>query len=135
MQYHLDYDYVKYHYKIECNIIEIMIMGNITNIESLKIECNIIGNWDYDYVKCHCYCVKYNWDFLNNSVIVCNISCIVCNITVILSNITACAMRSLAIVITIQSSLFFFSLSPSFAFHPLRGISHVRNNFSPNILA
>ena len=34
-------------------------------------------------------------------------------------------------------SLFFFSLffSPSFAFDPLRGISRVRNNFSPNILA
>ena len=25
--------------------------------------------------------------------------------------------------------------SPFFAFDPLRGISHVRNNFSPNILA
>ena len=28
-----------------------------------------------------------------------------------------------------------FSLSPSFAFDPLRGNSQVRNNFSPNILA
>ena len=45
-------------------------------------------------------------------------------------------MRSLAIVITIVQSfspLIFFS--PSFAFDPLRGNSHVRNNFSPNILA
>ena len=48
----------------------------------------------------------------------------------------ACAMRSLAIVITIVQSLhFFFFLSLSFAFDPLRGISRVRNNFSPNILA
>ena len=31
------------------------------------------------------------------------------------------------------SPLFFFP--PSSAFDPLRGISHVRNNFSPNILA
>ena len=52
----------------------------------------------------------------------------------------ACAMRSLAIVITIVQSFslslflsFFFS--PFFAFDPLRGNSHVRNNFSPNILA
>ena len=53
--------------------------------------------------------------------------------------VLACAMRSLAIVITIVQS-FLFSLflsffSPFFAFDPLRGISHVRNNFSPNILA
>ena len=41
----------------------------------------------------------------------------------------ACAMRSLAIVITIVQSF-----SPSFAFEPLRGNSHVRNNFCPNIL-
>ena len=33
---------------------------------------------------------------------------------------------------TFALSLF---LSPSFAFDPLRGISHERNNFSPNILA
>ena len=44
--------------------------------------------------------------------------------------VLACAMRSLAIVITIvQSSVlfffFFFLLSPSFAFDPLRGISRV----------
>ena len=51
------------------------------------------------------------------------------------------AMRSLAIVITIVQSfflslsLFFFFFSLSSAFDPLRGISHVRNNFSPNILA
>ena len=32
-------------------------------------------------------------------------------------------------------SLLFFFLSPSSAFDPLRGIFHVRNNFSPNILA
>ena len=50
----------------------------------------------------------------------------------------ACAMRSLAIVITIVQSFslsFFLLFSPFFAFDPLRGISHVRNNFSPNILA
>ena len=33
------------------------------------------------------------------------------------------------------SSFFFLFFSPFFAFDPLRGISHVRNNFSPNILA
>ena len=50
--------------------------------------------------------------------------------------VLACAMRSLAIVFTNFRSLSLsFSLSPSFAFDPLRGISHVRNNFSPNILA
>ena len=44
----------------------------------------------------------------------------------------ACAMCSLAIVITIvQSLLFSFSLSPSFAFDPLRGISCVRKFVSP----
>ena len=51
----------------------------------------------------------------------------------------ACAMHSLAIVITIVQSLFlsFFSLfSPSFfAFYPLRGIFRVRKFVSPNILA
>ena len=50
----------------------------------------------------------------------------------------ACAMRSLAIVITIVQSLF-LSLSPlfspSFAFDPLRGNSCVRKFVSPNILA
>ena len=77
--------------------------------------------------------------------------------------VLACAMRSLAIVITqyfgitgrymhqkmnflrpafvhgrmghpqsLEYLSFFFS--PFFAFDPLRGISHVRNNFSPNIL-
>ena len=50
--------------------------------------------------------------------------------------VLACAMRSLAIVITIVQSLSPLLLfSPSFAFDPLRGNSHVRNNFSPNILA
>ena len=44
----------------------------------------------------------------------------------------ACAMRSLAIVFTNFRSL---SLSPSFAFDPVQGKSHVRNNFSPNIFA
>ena len=43
--------------------------------------------------------------------------------------VLACAMRSLAIVITNFRSLFllffFFFFSPSFAFDPLRGISHV----------
>ena len=47
--------------------------------------------------------------------------------------VLACAMRSLAIVITIVQSLFlsFSFFSPFFAFEN----SHVRNNFSPNILA
>ena len=49
-----------------------------------------------------------------------------------------CAMRSLAIVITIVQS-FSLSLSlffsPFFAFDPLRGISRVRKFVSPNILA
>ena len=49
--------------------------------------------------------------------------------------VLACAMRSLAIVITNFCSFFLSFFSPSFAFDPLRGISHVRNNFSPNILA
>ena len=48
--------------------------------------------------------------------------------------VLACAMRSLAIVITIVQS-FSLSFYPFFAFDPLRGNSHVRNNFSPNILA
>ena len=46
--------------------------------------------------------------------------------------VLACAMRSLAIVITIVQSLF-LSLSV-FGFDPLRGNSRVRNNFCPNIL-
>ena len=51
--------------------------------------------------------------------------------------VLACAMRSLAIVITNFRSLFLsFSLfSPSFAFDPLRGISRVQKFVSPNILA
>ena len=44
----------------------------------------------------------------------------------------ACAMHSLAIVITIVQSLF-LSLSPSFAFYPLWGNSCVRNNPPPPI--
>ena len=52
--------------------------------------------------------------------------------------VLACAMRSLAIVITIVQSLF-LSLSPlfspSFAFDPLWENSRVRNNFCHNILA
>ena len=47
----------------------------------------------------------------------------------------ACAMRSLAIVITIVQSFFLSLLFFFFAFDPLRGISRVRNNFPPNILA
>ena len=43
-------------------------------------------------------------------------------------------MRCLAIVITNVQS-FFFSLSPSFAFDPIRGISRVWKVVSPNILA
>ena len=43
--------------------------------------------------------------------------------------VLACAMRSLAIVITIVQSFFFslflFFFSPSFAFDPLRGISRL----------
>ena len=51
--------------------------------------------------------------------------------------VLACAMRSLAIVITIVQSFLFFSFlfSPSSTFHPLRGISRVRKCVSPNILA
>ena len=52
--------------------------------------------------------------------------------------VLACPMRSLAIVTTIVLSFSLSSsssFSPSFAFDPLRGNSHVRNNFSPNILA
>ena len=41
--------------------------------------------------------------------------------------VLACAMRSLAIVITIVQSLSPLFFSPSFAFDPLRGISHVRD--------
>ena len=52
--------------------------------------------------------------------------------------VLACAMRSLAIVITIVQSFFsflsFFS-SPSSAFDPLRGIFRVLKNFPSNILA
>ena len=48
----------------------------------------------------------------------------------------ACAMRSLAIVITnFRFFSFFLSFPPSFAFDPFRGNSRVRNNFCPNILA
>ena len=51
----------------------------------------------------------------------------------------ACAMRSLAIVITIVQSFspssFLYLFSPSFAFVPLRGSSRVGNNCCPNILA
>ena len=50
-----------------------------------------------------------------------------------------CVLACLAIVITIVQSLsllfFFFFFPPSFAFDPLQGNSHVKNNFSPNILA
>ena len=50
--------------------------------------------------------------------------------------VLACAMRSLAIVFTnFRSSFSPLFFPPSSAFDPLRGISHVRNNFSPNILA
>ena len=49
--------------------------------------------------------------------------------------VLACAMRSLAIVITIIQSLSLSSLSSSFAFDPLRGISRVWKFVSPNILA
>ena len=52
--------------------------------------------------------------------------------------VLGCAMRSLAIVITIVQSFSLSSsspFSPSFAFDPLWGNSHVRNNFCPNILA
>ena len=37
--------------------------------------------------------------------------------------------------LSLSSSSSFFFFPPSFAFDPLRGNSHVRNNFSPNILA
>ena len=52
--------------------------------------------------------------------------------------VLACAMRSLAIVITIVQSFSLSSsssFSPSFAFDPLRGISRVWKFVSPNILA
>ena len=49
--------------------------------------------------------------------------------------VLACAMRSLAIVITIVQSFLFLSFSPSPAFDPLLGISRVRKFVSPNIFA